>query len=153
LQARSNGGSSRWRLVDPYGNVLFNRLFGDTTTADVGPTTLAQAGAYTLLLEGATSDTGSGTYTFLVVPQGNTPPAPPPPSTPLTLGGTVNASISAAGEQDRYSFTLAGAALLYFDGLTNNGNLTWTLTGPAGTAVTNRPFSASDFDTSINPVV
>ncbi len=151
-QARTGAPSASWQLIDPYGNAVFNKTFNNTTSSDVGTTTLVQPGRYTLLLEGGNGDTGSGSYTFVVVPQGNTPPSPPPPSTPLTLGSTVNASISAPGEQDRYTFTLAGASLLYFDALTNNGNLNWTLTGPAGTAVTNRPF-ASAFEFSLNPVV
>src|SRR5262249_1995922 len=67
-------------------------------------------------------------------------------STPLTLGGLANGSLATPGEQDRYTFTLPGAALLYFDAQTNNFNLTWTLTGPAGTAVSNRPFAGGIFD-------
>ena len=83
-------------------------IFNNTTSSDVGTTTLAQPGATPCWWRARIGDTGSGTYTFVVVPQGNSPPAPPP-STPLTLGSTVNAAISVAGEQDRYSFTLAGA--------------------------------------------
>ena len=71
---------------------------------------------------------------------------------PLTLGSTVNASIAAAGERDRYTFTLPSAGMLYFDALTNNSNFNWTLTGPAGTVVNGRSFTASDsFDG--NPVL
>jgi RHS repeat-associated protein len=147
LQARSNGGLSRWRLVDPYGNNVFNTTFNSTTSSDVSTLTVSQPGSYTLLLEGAITDTGSGSYTFLVVPQGNVPLPPPPTSTPLVLGTTASDSISAAGEQDRYSFTLGSASLLYFDSLTNNGNLNWTLVGPAGTAVSARSFTASDVGT------
>src|SRR5262249_35060533 len=62
--------------------------------------------------------------------------------------------IAVAGEQDVYTFTLAAPSQLLFDSLTNNGSLTWTLTGPAGAAVTNRPFNASDtFNNSTNPVL
>src|SRR5262249_23568800 len=51
VTARSNGGSSRWRLLDPYLNVVFERDFA-STNSDVGPLTLVRAGTYTLLLEG-----------------------------------------------------------------------------------------------------
>src|SRR5262249_12274532 len=54
----------------------------------------------------------------------------------------------------RYSFTLGSASLLYFDSLTNNGNLNWTLAGPAGTAVSNRSFTGSDgFGVFANPAL
>ena len=34
VQARTNGGNSLWRLIDPYGNVLFTTSFANTL-ADV----------------------------------------------------------------------------------------------------------------------
>src|SRR5207244_2560613 len=86
------------------------------------------------------------TYTFNVTPTTVT-------TTPLTLGSTVSGALATPGEQDRYSFTLAGATLLYFDALTNNNNLTWTLTGPAGTAVSSRAFTTGVFEFDVNPVV
>ena len=45
--------------------------------------------------------------------------------------------------------------MLYFDALMNNGNLTWSLTGPAGAVVTARSFTASDSfgSSSNNPVL
>src|SRR5262249_47286480 len=74
LQARTNPGNSLWRLIDPYGNAVLNKSFDNTTISDVGPTTLAQAGVYTPLLEGGVRGTVPRTYTFLGVPPGNTPP-------------------------------------------------------------------------------
>jgi hypothetical protein len=150
LSARTNGGNSRWRLIDPYGNVLFNTSFNSTTSSDVATTTLTQAGNYALLIEGSLRDTVSGTYTFNVVPQGNVP-QPPPTGAALVLGTTVSNAISVAGEQDRYILTLAQASLLYFDALTNNGNLNWTLVGPAGTAVNALGFTTSDSGSASGP--
>src|SRR5208337_2332230 len=86
---------------------------------------------------------GTTSYSFNVEFQGNVPP-PPPVGTPLTLGSTVNATLSTPGEQDPYTFTLSTAAQLYFDSLTNNSNFQWSLSGPGGTAVSNRPFTSSD---------
>src|SRR5262249_43541156 len=63
-QARTGAPGATWRLIDPYGNVLFNTGF-----ADVATLTLAQAGSYTLLVEGRISDTGTGSYAFNVQPQ------------------------------------------------------------------------------------
>src|SRR5262249_6152826 len=69
---------------------------------------------------------------------------PPVTGSPLTLGTTVMGTISVAGEQDTYTFTLATDAQLSFDSQTNSLNLRWTLTGPAGAAVSNQPFNRSD---------
>src|SRR6266705_1903881 len=49
-----------------------------------------------------------------------------------------------AGQRDFYSFTLAEAKQLYFDSLTQNTGLTWTLSGPRGAVVNARSFTASD---------
>ena len=67
VQARTGASRAAWRLVDPYGNILFNTSFN----SDVNTLTLAQPGSYTLLLEGFIFDTGSGSYTFNVQPMGN----------------------------------------------------------------------------------
>ena len=62
--------------------------------------------------------------------------------------------MAAPGEQDRYTFTLAAPSLLYFDSLTNNANLRWSLSGPSGTPVSNRTFTTSDGSgISGNPVL
>ena len=130
------GRRPRWRLIDPYGNVLFNAVFDNTSAADAEQPALTQSGTYTLLLEGNIGDT-AGNYTFNVRPIVTT-------STPLTIGNVVSGAIATAGQQDRYTFTLPGAALLYFDSLANIGNLSWTLTGPTGPVVSTRDFINGD---------
>jgi RHS repeat-associated protein len=130
--------SAAWKLVDPYGNVLFN---AGLKTSE-GPLTLLATGTYYLLIEGGIADTGTGTYSFNVEFQGNVPPIFS--GTPLTLGSTVDGTLSTAGQQDHYIFTLAASAQLYFDSLTNNSNIRWSLSGPAGAAVSNRSFANSD---------
>src|SRR6266700_880602 len=57
---------------------------------------------------------------------------------------TITNQISVPGETDQYGFTLPQDARIVFDSLTNNTNLNWSLTGPTGTLVTDRAFSASD---------
>ena len=137
VQARSGGGSSRWRLLDPYGNGVpgFSGDFSGTGS-DVGPLTLPATGTYTLLLEGQIGDPGSGSYTFNAQPVSDE-------AFGLTVGATVTEAIDEAGERDVYSFTLGGDTRLYFDSLTNS-SIRWTLTGPAGTPVSNRAFNGSD---------
>src|SRR5207253_2395924 len=101
----AQGGSAdntSWRLLDPYGNVLFNAVRGTNS----GPLNLTATGRYSLLVEGGIVATGTGTYAFTAQFVGNMPPAPPT-GTALTLGSTVDGSLITAGQQDRYIFHLA----------------------------------------------
>ena len=134
------GGDITWRLVNPYGKVVFDRT---AMASDVGPIRLDTAGDYTLMIEGRINTSGSASYSFNVDPRGNVA-VPAPSGTALTIGSTVSESISVASEQDRYVFTLAAASRLCFDSFTNNPNIHWTLTGPQGVIVLARNFAASD---------
>ncbi|MBS0642216.1 MAG: hypothetical protein JSS43_20310, partial [Proteobacteria bacterium] len=61
-QQQYSGGSLYWRMIDPYGRVIFQQGFGD-----VGTVTLPNTGTYVLLLEGYMYDGGgSSTYRFAV---------------------------------------------------------------------------------------
>ena len=135
-----------WKLVDPFGNLLFRREFRFTDFADVDVLTLAQPGTYTLLVEGGITDTAANTSTINVQPA-------PISSSAMVLGEVVSGAITGAGEQDQYTFTLGNGALLDFDSLANSNLLTWTLTGPSGTVVSNRQLTFSDGATFANPVV
>ncbi|PYK98757.1 MAG: hypothetical protein DME19_11280 [Verrucomicrobia bacterium] len=128
-------------MLDPQGAAFFNIELG----SDAGPFNLL-AGTYTLLVLGHINDPGSGNYTFNVVPVTDG-------SQVLTPGGTVTGSIAAPGQQQRYTFTLFAAARLYFDSLTNNPQLHWSLDGPSGNLVNNRSFTVSDAPSIGNPVL
>ncbi|HET9129966.1 MAG TPA: matrixin family metalloprotease, partial [Terriglobia bacterium] len=143
VTARNGGGNAQWSLVDKFGNLVFDRSFSDTISADTGPLTLPSTGTYTLLIEGSRFDAASN-YTINVVFQGNTPPTAPPAGTPLTINSTVSSSIGVAGEQDLYSFSLANASQISFDSQTDNGLFFWSLIGPSGTLVSSRSFQGSD---------
>jgi hypothetical protein len=54
----------------------------------------------------------------------------------------VAGSIDSAGEVDRFTFHLDGAARVAFDSLTEDGNLRWSLQGPGGTLVSPSSFQA-----------
>ncbi len=129
------GGNFRnsWRLIDPYGNVVFNSFLAN----DAGRLTLTAGGTYTLLVEGDLANTGTVSYSIDVAPITDATHA-------LTLGSTVNSTLAAPGEQDYYTFNLAASSLLYFDAQTNNAGLQWSLSGPGGTADSNRSFTATD---------
>src|SRR5262249_246876 len=69
---------------------------------------------------------------------------------PLYPNSTVAGRIDHPGQRDIYTFTLADAKQLYFDSLTNNSALTWSLAGPRGTVISNRAFTSSDsFDVGL----
>jgi len=136
VQARSSTSSTRWRLLDPHGVAAFDRDF-NSASSDVGPLTLASAGTYTLLLEGSVARTATDAYTFTAQPVTDE-------AFGLTLGSTVSEVVDAQREKDVYSFSLASDARLYFDSFTNDQNVLWTLTGPAGTPVKDRRFDTTD---------
>src|SRR5438132_12470834 len=87
------------------------------------------------ILDSSTSPQASA----LVQPLANSSSQPP-----ILDSGRVSGAISVPGEQDRYTFTLAQEAHLYFDALTNNSNVTWTLEGSPGTVVNARAFTGTD---------
>ncbi len=62
----------------------------------------------------------------------------------MTLGATVNGDIATAGKQDLFTFTLATDTLAAFDNLVADGNLQWSLSGPAGLIVDYQNFLYSD---------
>jgi hypothetical protein len=123
----------QWRLIDPYGHQLFSTSFAN----DGGRLNLTAGGTYTVLIEGNNFNTGSLSYSFEAAPITDTSQA-------LALGGLVKGNVAAPGQQDTYTFNLATNAILYFDALTNNAGIDWSLTGPPGTVVSNRSFTNSD---------
>ena len=133
----TSGLSVYWRLIDPYGNEVFEGPFNDVNTI-----TQRVSGTYTLLIEGNLSQTGTGSYSFNVVPQGNTPPVPFT-GTPLTIGQVYSGSLTNTST-NAYTFTLASDARLVFDTLTNTPGLQWYLEGPPGLVVNNRTLNGSD---------
>src|SRR5437588_8336098 len=58
----------------------------------------------------------------------------------LLLAGILASDIRVTGERDFYSFDFPAAKRLYFDALTNESRLRWSLDGPTGNVVSNRLF-------------
>ncbi|PZQ23763.1 MAG: hypothetical protein DI569_03340 [Sphingopyxis macrogoltabida] len=143
FDALSTENDVRWRLVDPFGNLVFNQ----TTLTDINGQRLAFTGTYTLLIEGVVSQGTVAGYSFAVHPM-------TVQDAMLTIGDRVDSTISRPGEIDRYSFTLADRTRLLFDSFTHASAINWTLSGPGGTVVTNRRFDQSDgLGLSANPVL
>ena len=117
----SAGVAGNWRLFNPVGAQVFNR----SLSSDDQLRTYARSGTYTLLLEGAVTDTAAHDFTFAARPINET-------VTPLNLGETINTSLTSPVDRHLYTFTLAQAKRLVFDGLTHNASLRWSLDGPTG---------------------
>ena len=137
--------SPYWRLVDARGQQLHRAAFDN----DLGPMTL-QGGEYFLLVEGRVTDHGlQGGFSLELVPLGNE--LDPAESTPLEFGSIIDGEISVRHQTDRYTFTLDQPASIYFDALTNDASLTWTLARP-GRELVSRNFRDSDGDRNPTPV-
>jgi subtilase family serine protease len=130
----TGGTGPFWRLVDPYGRIVFANYFSDVNSLRLDAT-----GNYTLLVESRIYGTPSA-YGFQLNLISSTPP-PAFTGTPLTLGAGVTNVIADAGATNAYTFTLAQPTRLYYDSLTNNGSLRYTLFGPGGTIATTRGVS------------
>jgi RHS repeat-associated protein len=137
-----------WNVIDEYGR----EIVGRGLNSDQGPQELA-GGTYTVIVEGRDNDTGiNGNYSFEIVQLDNAiTPAPP---VVLLPGNTVNASIDRVHETDRYSLSLVDDSLLYFDSLTNDSSLTWSIRNSSGsTLISNRRFDLSDSGGTASPVI
>ena len=117
--------------------------------SDVDTQTLSFTGTYTLLVEGYIFNSSATpiNYGFNVQKVTDTTAA-------LALGAQVDSAITQAGQQNSYTFSLANAAQLYFDSLTNDGGLSWSLVGPRGTEINLRSLPELGFGSigRTNPV-
>ncbi len=137
-----------WHLVDPLGNTVFgpNAIYSGGGGYDIGTTQLKLSGTYTLLMEGPVGATGTTNYSLTVYPVTATTAA-------MSLGTPVTGNITSPGQTNSYTFSLNQETLAYFDSLTNNSNLSWSLSGPPGTVVAGRSFTGSDSFDQGSPVM
>ncbi len=70
-----------------------------------------------------------------------------------SVANIVTGAIAVPGQTDRYAFRLETDARYYFDALTNNGRLVWSLNGPMGGLVSGRSFAGSDAQSIGDPVL
>ena len=125
--------NATWRLIDPYGvQVVGNQEFGDFQSG-----TLSLAGRYSLLLEGRAGATDAATYGFRLLKSGERVDT-------LTVGALTTGTLASAADSVRHDFSVSATGQYYFDSLTNNAQLNWSLRGPLGTTVSSRSFASSD---------
>ena len=141
-------GSATWRLLDPYGRPVFGPTDSNSQTGVV----LGATGTYLLSIEGSPYYSTQPTVEFASSLDSHTDPAAAT-GTPIALGGAISGGFALDGTAD-YTVTVAAGAQLYFDSQTNDGNITWSLTGPRGTEVGPTPLNGSDsFQDGNDPVI
>ena len=139
VNSTSDINGALYRLLDPFGQEIFqSNLLRDVATVSLNVT-----GRYTLLVEGTVNNVDADTYSLTLNLEGNTPP-PTATGTALQFNTVTSGNIATSGDTENFLFTVSESDVYYFDSLTNSGSLTWTLTGPTGTAVNARRFNASD---------
>src|SRR6185295_8934678 len=95
----ASGGDPYWKLLDPYGRVVFGPNYMPNGDIELGA--LGYTGDYTLMIEGRYYVGGSTSYSFVAQKVADD-------QSTLTLGSTVNGAIDHVGQVDYYTFTLAG---------------------------------------------
>ena len=134
------GGRSqtRWRLLDPEGNFIFN----NTLRTDSESFTLFQTGIYTVLVEDDIYYHSPEDYSFSIRPMATEPQV-------IELGETVTGDIL----QDEYSFTLNEEKWVYFDSLLSS-NYRWTLTNvDTEEEIDSKTFNTTDGRYTSNPTL
>ena len=112
----ATGGQPFWRLIDPYGGLVFgpNNLLAD----DVGTRTLALSGRYTLLIEGRRDADANTAYSNNVKPGLQT-------SNAYVVCAHVSASIATAAASAAYNLTLALHSNQDFDSQLKSSDFKW----------------------------
>lgn len=116
-------GTAYWTLIDP----MFRRVW-DEPFRDKGVITPEVSGNYTLLVSGASGDsgaTGSASHAFLPV-QNTTEDIQP--------NTVISGAIQQPGQHRAYRFTLTNPTRISVDALAS-GNVRFNLSGPTGTIV------------------
>ena len=115
------GGNPYVPLLDPNGNTAYQGYFSN----DAETATLGLSGDYTLLIEGFVNTSAPTSYSFWLNKIIDTTAA-------LSLGATIDGTITALGQKSRFTFTLTEAKQVYFDFLSAASGLTWSLPGRRG---------------------
>ncbi|MDP2835165.1 MAG: hypothetical protein Q8Q28_18055, partial [Pseudomonadota bacterium] len=127
-------GDGYWRVIDPYGKVVFGQYYDYTST----PFMASATGTYTLVNEGTYNQTGSVSTSFRLNKRIKQTEA-------LALNDKVTGSLAGAHESDQYSFTLTAPTTLVLDVLENPSAradyIGWTITG---SGASNRSLSRND---------
>jgi large repetitive protein len=124
LNVPASSGDLTARFYSPNGYLVFSQPLSDRAgiTAEV-------TGNYALAIEGGVGNTAPATYSVRLVPTLVATGS-------LTVGHTIDDSISLPSQSVAYAFTLAAEKHLLFDTLSSGPGLQWSLAGPGGPVVT-----------------
>ncbi len=135
FQALGTDSNGRWNLYSPGPSPSY--VNGAAIDADF-QVTLPQSGSYYLVLNGQQSSGASVNYSFQVT-------TPTPVTKPLSLGATIQGSISQFGETITYSFLgRTGQRLVYNALQSGSPNVRAVLTSPSGLSVFNINIDQND---------
>ena len=128
LNVAGTSGSGTWQLRDPFGRVVFGPqgIYTQTGLA------LAATGTYVLVVDDGVNGDGSTTVQLASSLDSHTDPAPLT-GTPVSFGSSVSGTIDSAGDADLYTFTASAGQRLHFVAQSQDGNPSYTITGPRGT--------------------
>jgi CARDB/Domain of unknown function DUF11 len=126
---------ARLVYISPLGNQVAN-LSAD----EKGYISIPVSGEYSMVISGFNTDAApAGVVNFALETVVDTTES-------ATLGTLIASSIDNPGSSRRFNFHLDQAKQIYFDVITNNSRIQWTLDGPAGRLVDHRSFAYSDAD-------
>jgi hypothetical protein len=129
-QTVSGAPSAIWRLIDPAGNQLWYAGFNGSTQSNL----LANAGTYTLLIEGYLQDSVDGALNVTATSFPNIPPSPPS-GTPVILGVAYTNTLATATATNSHLVHVTAQTSLYVD-LLNVAYLNFSVLGTNGPVLT-----------------
>ncbi|MBP1466049.1 Ig-like domain-containing protein [Candidatus Chloroploca sp. M-50] len=142
LSAAPELSNTRWKLTDPQGATVFDRVLGSTTNI-----MLRNPGTYRLTVGDDTSG-GSGIYSFQLIG------VPLPDRFALNIGDVVDDGVPGPGAgnieepyvQDIYTVTVTSPQVVFLDVQARNGltQLNWVMEAPDGTVIFDAPLFTED---------
>jgi hypothetical protein len=147
LDRLSGDSNLHFTLLGSAGQAISDWMAPATTGTQDNHSVILDPGAYTVVVRdtaGAPSD-----FTFRAFD----PPLPAASADTGTRAPVISGNLATPGQADQYSFTLSKESLLYFDSVTNNDSINWSLTGPRGAEVNARAFSSSDAENVGSPLL
>ncbi|MEL6110190.1 MAG: FG-GAP-like repeat-containing protein, partial [Planctomycetota bacterium] len=132
FDAQQTTGLQNWTLTAPDGTEVFREGLTDREAI-----VLAETGTFTLAVSGFLA--ANGPYQFQIHEVPETIPES------IAIGDPLEATLGVPGQELHYEFSLTESRSLFFDVTSNEGLLSWTLTGPGMTTL----FDAATIDQGV----